>query len=137
MRLYAATEAAHHSEPHPYAGAIMRRAAESPGAAWISARIGDRLVASELLLNDRALGVCTPVFFGRDYDVPDVYFALHYEVIRYAIEEMRAQVVIGDSGAYEFKYHVLGFEPDPRHHLVFRAASGLVQSAAKWAVSRM
>lgn len=89
---------------------------------WITAHHEGRIVGCELLLHDPATRVCKPTLYGRDYDVEYVYFALSYEDIRYAIEDLRATTVIYDTEAYDFKRR-LGMIDDSRNHLALCAGS--------------
>jgi predicted N-acyltransferase len=89
---------------------------------WVTAEQAGKIIACEVLLFDEVNRVSKTTLYGRDYDVPYVYFYLAYEDIRYAIEEFRAKTIIYDTDAYEFKRRV-GFVDDPRNNLVFYPGS--------------
>ncbi|MBN1565627.1 MAG: N-acetyltransferase, partial [Anaerolineae bacterium] len=107
--------------------ALARLAAEN--YVWITAELDGKIVACEVLLFDEQTRVSRPILYGRDYDVPYVYFYLAYEDIRYAIEELHARIMIYDTDAYDFKQRI-GFVDDPRHHLVFDPGSRLERGLA-------
>lgn len=126
MLLIRNVEQAYRQPPYPFTRQILENASLAPDGAWITADIDGRMVACGLLLNDRENGICTPVLYGRDYSVEYAYFCTYYEVIRFAIEKLHAQLLIGESGAYEFKQR-LGFAPDQRNNLVFASSSRVGQ----------
>lgn len=90
--------------------------------AWIVAHHEGRMVGVELMLNDPTTGVCKPTLYGRDYTVEYVYFAMSFEDIRYAIEDLKAQKIVYDTEAYDFKRR-LGMVEDPRNNLVLYPGS--------------
>ena len=53
-----------------------------------------------------------------------IRFLLSYEDIRCCIEDLHAKMIFYGSHSYEFK-HRMGFENDPRSHLVFYPAARL------------
>jgi predicted N-acyltransferase len=130
-RLHQNVERQHDEVLYPYTLKVMSHSRDLPGAVWMTAYYQDRLVSTELLLHDEANHVCTPTLYGRDYEADNVYFYTYYEVVRYAIEQLRVRTIVGNSGAYDFKHH-LGFELDHRNNLVFSAASPLVQTIGGW-----
>ena len=85
---------------------------------WVTAYHNNKIVACELLIFDDINHICKPIFYGRDYSVEQVYFYLAYQDIRYAIEELKAEVINYGTHANEFKRR-LGFEPASLNHLVF------------------
>ncbi len=89
---------------------------------WIVAHHQGRIVGVELVLNDPETRVCKPTLYGRDYTVEFVYFAMSYEDIRYAIEDLKARTVIYDTEAYDFKRR-MGMVEDPRNNLVLYPGS--------------
>jgi hypothetical protein len=131
VRLHENVEQQYGEIPYPYTREVFSQVRGLPGAAWMTAYHQGRLVASELLLHDEPNHVCTPVLYGRDYETEHVYFYTYYEVVRYAIEQLHARLLVGNSGAYEFKHH-LGFEPDLRNNLVFSTASPVAQTMSGW-----
>lgn len=130
LKLIRNIEQTYHLHPYPWARRVLEHATALPDSAYITAYIDDRLVSTELLLNDRENGVCCPVLYGRDYDIDYVYFCTYYEVIRYAIEELHARMLVGESGAYEFKNR-LGFVQDSRNNLAFYSPSWFIQQLAR------
>lgn len=103
---------------------IMRGFAVLPPGyvTWISAFHEGCMVGTEALLHDPANRICKPSLYGRDYTVDYVYFAMSYEDIRYAIEDLRVKTIIYDTEAYDFKRR-LGMVQDPRNNLVLRPSS--------------
>jgi predicted N-acyltransferase len=136
MALIRSVDVAFRQPSFPYTRQLLENASHAPGAAWVTAHIDTRLVACGLLLYDPATGVCSPVLYGRDYSVDYAYFCTFYEVIRFAIEELYATTLIGESGAYEFKRR-LGFIPDRRNNLVFATPSRLGQTLSSWLARAM
>jgi hypothetical protein len=112
---------------------IIRASAALPetNAVWVIATLHNKMVGCELLLHDDESHVCKPVLYGRDYDTDYVYFFMCYEDIRYAIEVMRAQTIIYDTEAYDFKRRI-GFTDDPRNNLVVRPNSRLERALTGW-----
>lgn len=134
VRLHQNVEKQYGEVPYTHTREVVTEARNLPGSVWMTAYHEGKMVSSELLLHDAANEVCIPTLYGRD-QVDSVYFYTYYEVVRYAIEQLKVRRVVGNSGAYEFKHH-LGFEPDPRNNLVFASASGLLQSMGSL-ISRM
>lgn len=97
---------------------------------WALVYKGDQLVACELLIFDEKHHICKPIFYGRDYSFDQVYFYLAYQDIRYAIEELEADLIDYGTHATDFKRR-LGFEPPNRNHLVFYPYSLLAKILAK------
>lgn len=131
VRLHQNVERQYGEVLFPHTRPIMEHARELSDAVWMTAYHDGRLVSTELLLHDSANHVCTPTLYGRDYEAENVYFYTYYEVVRYAVEQLRVTAIIGNSGAYDFKHH-LGFEPDPRNNMVFASASPVMQRAGRW-----
>jgi hypothetical protein len=95
----------------------------------VTAHHDGRMVGCEVMLYDTENGVCKPTLYGRDYDVDFVYFVMCYEDIRYAIETLHAKTIVYDTEAFEFKRR-MGFDDDPRNHLVLYPARRLERMLA-------
>ena len=131
VRLHENVERQYGEIPYPYTREVFSQVRGLPGAVWMTAYHQGQLVATELLLHDEPNHVVTPVLYGRDYQTEHVYFYTYYEVVRYAIEQLHARRLVGNSGAYDFKHH-LGFEPDRRNNLVFSTTSPVAQTMSGW-----
>jgi predicted N-acyltransferase len=114
-------ERKHKSAPYPWTKQMFEHA-HMVDAVWLAAKVGDRLVGSELLLHDR--GTWCAKGLGLDYRLSDVYFVLGYANIRCAIEEGAAALRWG-SGAYNAKER-LGFQLESNNHAVFADTSRLL-----------
>jgi predicted N-acyltransferase len=114
-------ERKHRSAPYPWMRQLFEHAHVANGV-WLTAKIGNRLVGSELLLHDR--GTWCAKGLGLDYSLSDVYFALGYADIRCVIEE-GASVLRWGSGAYDAKER-LGFHLESNNHAIFASTSHLL-----------
>jgi predicted N-acyltransferase len=120
-------EKKHHSAPYPWTERLLENAG-MVDATWIAARVGDRLVGSELVMSDA--GVYCVKALGLDYDFPYVYFVLGYADIRYAIEK-GARILRWGSGVYDTKRR-LGFQLENNTYTVFVGNGPLLQKLGCW-----
>lgn len=121
----------YHESPDPG----VRRSLENANmvdAAWVAARIGDRLVGCELVVGDR--GCWRVMALGRDYGYQDVYFLLGYADIRYAIEH-GARTLYWGALAYEAKRR-LGFQLGTNRHVMFAGNGPLFHRFGYWVARR-
>jgi predicted Rossmann-fold nucleotide-binding protein len=101
-------------------------------ATLVTATIGNRLVGSELVMNDA--GVYCVKALGLDYAIPYVYFILGYADIRYAIEKS-ARILRWGSGVYDTKRR-LGFQLESNNYIVFTGGSPSLQRLGHWIAQR-
>jgi predicted N-acyltransferase len=127
IRLTRNVEKKHRSAPYPWTEGLLENA-DMVDATWITARIGGRLVGSELVMNDA--GVYCVKALGLDYSVPFVYFMLGYADIRYAIEQ-GARILRWGSGASDAKRR-LGFQFEDNNYVVFSGSGPLFQRIGRW-----
>jgi predicted N-acyltransferase len=111
-------EQRHRSSPNPWARSILENA-NLVGAAWMTARQGERLVGCELILQDNGTQMVTSL--GMADDFPHVYFLLGYADIRHAIEQ-RIGFLNWGSGAFEAKQR-LGFELEDNNFVLFQGCA--------------
>jgi hypothetical protein len=123
-------ERKHGSAPYPWMQRMFEHVHMVDGV-WLTAKIGERLVGSELLLHDQ--GTWCAKGLGLDYGVSDVYFALGYANIRCAIEEGAVALRWG-SGAYDAKKR-LGFQLESNNHAILASMSHLLQVIGRWVIS--
>lgn len=115
-------EERHDAAPTPWARAMLKYAS-MVDAAWIEARIGDKLVGCGLVVGDGPH--MEMKLLGLDYEVRYAYFQVVYEALRAAIER-GARVLWGGCGAYELKRH-LGFEVMDAHYDAFAGQGGALR----------
>lgn len=118
MLLIRGVEKRHNSAPNPRVRAILENAA-MVDAAWLTAKIADRMVGCGLLLGDG--GTWFLALLGLDYNVQYVYFQLVYAAIRWAVEE-GVQILRGGGGVYDMKQR-LGFQLEQNNYVTFAAQS--------------
>jgi predicted N-acyltransferase len=114
MELHEKVNARYGSPTDPWMRSVMEQA-DMVDAVWLAAEKGDLLVGCELMLGDR--GSWVVMGLGLDHSVKNVYFALGYEDIRFAIER-GAGVLRWGAGTYEVKRR-LGFKPESNSNIVF------------------
>jgi predicted N-acyltransferase len=114
LALIRSVEKHHHSSPNPWARSLLENANRA-GAIWLTARLNDRLVGCELILEDNGTQMVTSL--GMAKDVPHIYFLLGYADIRYAIEKKKRFLRWG-SGAYDAKRR-MGFELEHDNNVIF------------------
>jgi len=113
----------------------MRGAMEHAGmvdAAWLAARVGDRLVGCELMLGDQDTWFVTGL--GQDYTTEYAYFMLGYADIKHAIE-LGARALKWGSLTYDVKLR-LGFEEEDNCNLVFTSGAAPVRKFGAWLAQR-
>lgn len=125
LALIRAVENHHRSMPNPWARAMLENAS-MVDFAWLTARIGDRLVGCGLLLGTETAYYLA--LLGLDCTTRYAYFQLLYAAIRSAIED-RVPVLFGGSEAYETKQR-LGFRLETSNHVAFTTNGGALQLLA-------
>ena len=114
LALIRKVEQRHHSSPNPWARGILENA-NLAGAIWLTARLNNRLIGCELILDDNGTQMVTSLGMANDF--PHIYFLLGYADIRHAIEKDMHSLRWG-SGAFEAKQR-LGFELEHNNHVLF------------------
>ncbi len=128
LALIQSVERRHRSSPNPWARSILENAKQA-GAIWLTARMDDRLIGCELILDDNETHMVTSL--GMADDFPHIYFLLGYADIRYAIEK-GVRFLRWGSGAFETKRR-LGFELEHDNHTVLSGTSRLSQMISRLA----
>jgi predicted N-acyltransferase len=122
LALIREVERRHAAAPSPWTRALLENL-HLADAAWLTARVGRRLVGCGLSLWDNGAQVNTAL--GLAEDVPYVYFALMYESLRLAFENNIRLVRLG-SGAYDVKRR-LGFQVENNNYVVAASPNFLLQ----------
>jgi predicted N-acyltransferase len=124
-------ESRHRASANPWTKRMLENA-NLVDATWLAARMNDRLVGCELILEDNGTQLVTAL--GLAENVSPTYFLLGYEDIRGAIEK-GVRILRWGSGAYEVKQR-LGFQIEQNNHAVFQGIGKVARLAcrlaAKW-----
>ena len=121
-------ERRYRNAPNPWLHGMFENLGMVNGT-WLTATIGNRLVGSELVLQDGNAQIQAAL--GLEKDIPYTYLALGYEGIRLAIEK-KMRLLRWGSGAYEVKRR-LGFELENNNNAVLAGGGFCTRLAAKLA----
>jgi len=124
-------EKKYNAPPVPWNRSLLEHA-DMVDAAWVAARVDDRLVGCELMIGDR--DSWRVMALGRDYDFHTVYFLLGYADIRHAIECGAKDLRWGNC-TYDAKRR-LGFELGTNNYAVFAANGWLLERLGRWIAAR-
>ena len=127
MRLIRTVERRHHSTPNPWFQAMLEKS-EMVNGRVLTARMEDRLIGSELVVEDNGTQMVTALGMAEEY--PHVYFWLGFADIRWAIEQKK-QFLAWGSGAEEVKQR-LGFEPEFNNRVIFQGCNRLTRWLSAW-----
>jgi predicted N-acyltransferase len=121
-------ERRHDASPNPWTRKLLENFKQI-GATWLTARINDRIVGCELILEDRGTQMVTSLGLARD--VFHVYFLLGYADIQDAIAK-GVRTLRWGSGAYEYKQR-LGFQLEANNHIIFAGMGPVSRTIARLA----
>jgi predicted N-acyltransferase len=122
LSLIRGVERRHAAAPSPWTRPLLENA-HLANAAWLTARVGPKLVGCGLSLRDNSAQLNTAL--GLADDAPYAYFALLYESLRLAFENGVRLVRLG-SGAYEVKRR-LGFQVEHNNYVMVASPNFLLQ----------
>ena len=127
LALVRGVERRHGSAENPWARAMLERIEMIDGI-FLTARIGTRLVACGLVLQDN--GTQINATLGLVAEVPYVYFMLVYESMKIAFEHKARFIRLG-SGTYDVKQQ-LGFSQEDNNTLSYCASNRALQVTSRW-----